>query len=173
MPINPLSANLIAPLPVQDPVAKSPRYKDDEMAGYMTDSWTAYMSQLVTTLQNTPVRIYEKGFLDQTGAIAVTSIAPGGVTAGVYRITYYTRLTTAAGTSSSLQVAFDWSDHAHTLAWTSPALTSNNVSVPMMGVLPIYSDSLSPITMAVTFSSVGSPAAIYEIYVSLEKSAVA
>jgi hypothetical protein len=107
--------------------------------------------------------------VDGAASIATTSLAPTATSAGLYRITWYFRLTQASAGTSDLQITIRWSDHGQAMGHSGPNLTSNTVTSFDTGTIMVYSDSGALITYELTYISMGGPPeAIYNLYVVIE-----
>lgn len=108
--------------------------------------------------------------LAQTGDITDGSLLINGsasVTAGLYRLSYYL-VTTAAGTSGSVKVAFTWVDLAAERTVDSATITFGTLAAPASGSLIIRAANATGIGYATTVTSpVGDPE--YALYITLER----
>lgn len=163
------------PLPLQDPIARParPEYEkkgqSDPLAGTITDSWVQYFTSQGQTVSTTAQRVQLVAERGQSASIATTDMAPGTITGGIYRIQSYIRITTAASVSSSVQLAFTFTDHGQAVTITLAAITGNTVTTTQSAVSLFYADAGTPVTYAVTYSSVGATSAVYQAYLLLEQ----
>lgn len=170
------------PIPIQDPIvniAPPPQTKDGDEPrlspkpaeqGLLTDKWALYLSDMETRINRaTSVVVTPVQLTGLHSSIAGTDMTGGGVNAGLYRISYYACLTTAAGTSSSLQVSFTWTRSGVARTLSTTAYTGNSITAPLAGSFLIFTDGASPINYSTTYASVGAPAMVYELSVTLEK----
>lgn len=161
-----------APIPLQDPIAEAPRpdWKGpgpDPKAGYCTDTWAYYLSTLTSVVSQSPNRVGLVALTAQNGSIAATDFS-GGITTGLYRVSYYVRITTPGSVSSSLTVTVGWADHGTSLTLSGTAMTGNTTATLQQYIGMIYADAGSPITYATTYASTGGTAMQYELYLALE-----
>lgn len=106
----------------------------------------------------------------QNASIATTSLpTDGDLSSGLYRVTYYARITTAAGVSSSLTVTFGWTDGAITQTHSGAAITGNTTTTWQTGSILIYVDAASPITYSASYSSNPAGAMRFNLFVTLER----
>lgn len=91
--------------------------------------------------------------------------------AGLYRVTYYLRVTTLPGTSFSLTPTLTWRDGGVSKSQTFAALTGAPGTLPtafQSNQLSVMADSGTVIALSVAYASVGSPAAIYALNATVE-----
>lgn len=161
-----------APLPVNDPIARPrrPNLNPDPLEGLVSDAWVEWFTRLNLVTNAAPGRVNPASAVTaQTASIATTDISGGALGAGLYRISYYARITTAAGTSSSLTVTLGWTESGVALGLAGTAMTGNTVTTVQSGTALLMVDSATPITYATTYASVGAPAMQYRLSVVLEQ----
>ena len=108
----------------------------------------------------------------QSASIATTSLpTDGDLSAGLYRVTYYARITTAAGVSSSLTVNFGWTDGAISQTHSGAAMTGNSNTTWQTDSILIYVDAATPISYSTTYASDAAGAMQYQLFVTLERMA--
>ena len=95
-----------APLPRSSPIVASqvdPSTGRAVLTGYISSAWDTYfqLSQ-IPRIEASPERLSTVDTGSKTAAISTTALPIGSVTAGLYRVTYYARITTAASTSRPL-----------------------------------------------------------------------
>ena len=165
----------VANMPVNDPLvyARKKNLKPgqpDENEGKMTETWIPYF-QNQNSISSTAIRQTTSpvSVSAQTASIGTTSIPTSSLSSGLYRVTYYCRITTAASVSSSLIVSFTWTDGGISCSLSSAALTGNTTSTVGTGTALINIDASSPISYATTYASVGVPAMSYSLSITLEE----
>lgn len=164
------------PIPLTDPIARprdwkrypNPRDKDPN-EGLMSQPWADYELNQGRVVEAAAVRINTVSLTEQAASIGATDVSGGNAGAGLYRLAYYTRVTTAATTSSSLTVTAGWTDGGISISQAGTALTGNTTSTYQTGSFLLYSDGASPITYATTYASVGATAMAYKLSVTLER----
>lgn len=87
-----------------------------------------------------------------TASLATTVLFTTRI-AGMYRITYYIRKTTADGVSSSLTPTFGWTDLGAPLTAPDAALTTDTSTANQSGRREVRADANSDLTIAVTYAS--------------------
>lgn len=162
------------PLPIGDRIALGRRsnYRRDEQdpqEGLVGDTWREYFTALTQTVSQGPQRVAADRLTDQAATIAATDISGGGLSAGMYRLTYYMAVTQAAGVSSSLTVTLSWTDSGIPKSQAFAAVTGNTTATIQSGTIAVEVDGSSPIRYAVAYASVGAPVMKYKISVALEQ----
>lgn len=163
------------PMPLNDPIA-NPRRRGlkadarDENEGKLSEVWIPYM-QSQNSISSTAIRQNTSpiALSAQAASIGTTSIPTSSLSSGLYRVSYYCRITTAASVSSSLIVSFTWTDGGISCSLSSAALTGNTTSTVGTGTALISIDASSPISYSTTYDSVGAPAMAYSLYITLEE----
>jgi hypothetical protein len=150
-----------APAPVLDPIAGQ--------GGTLTLPWLNYFSRLPATLYAIPSRINVVSLVSQNASIGATSFSPGVLAAGLYRVSYYARVTYAATVSSGLIVTFGWTDGGIACALASADMTGNTTATNQSGTSIIRIDKATAITYATTYVYVGVNPMEYRLDVVLEK----
>ena len=74
----------------------------------------------------------------QGASIGVTAIPTSSLASGLYRVSYYCRITTAAGVSSSLIVTFSFTDGGVACSFASAALTDRVDAEPGVKALSAH-----------------------------------
>jgi len=167
-----------APLPVQDPIA-TPRRRNlgkgeiDQFEGLITFEWLRSLGQLQTQVSQGPTRVSSERLAEQAAAIPATDISGGALNAGLYRLSYYARITQAAGVSSSLTITLSFTDGGIPQSFTFAAMTGNTTTTIQSETKVIEADANTPIRYAVAYASAGAPVMKYRLSVSLEQVQVA
>lgn len=167
-----MAANV--PMPLSDPIAR-PRNralaqgKRDASEGTLTDVWIPYFqsqnSIVATALRQAAVPVE---LSDQSASIGVTAIPADSLAPGLYRVTWYARITRAATTSSSLVVTFSWTDGGIACSTSSAALTGNTTSTSGTGSALMNIDQASPVSYSTTYGSVGATTMQHSLAIVLE-----
>lgn len=134
----------------------------------MSDPWIRYFSDMTVRLEDSPERIGLVELTAQAASIAATAIPMPGLSAGLYRVAYYARITTAATNNSSLTVTFDWQDGGVTPTWSGAAITGNTTTTVQSGTLLLLCAASSPIRYSTTYASNGATAMVYKLYITCE-----
>ena len=149
------------PIPHYDPVVKPDRF--------LTEAWERWFDQLQIIMEAAAARVGSVGLAAQSATIAATDLSDGTLDAGLYRVSYYARITQAATVSSSLTVAFDWTDGGASLSFTGAAITGNTTTTYQSESQLIHVDALSPVRYSTTYATVGATAMQYALYFTLEE----
>lgn len=161
------------PLPVHDPIA-NPRKKGitpqerDENEGRVTDAWIKWFQSGEDRLATAASIKATVELENRSASIGTTSITSNALSAGIYRLAYYARITTAASVSSSLDFTFSWVDDGVTVTTTTTSLTGNTTGTFGSGSLLIMVDNTTQVTYAATRASVGATAMIFKATFTLE-----
>jgi len=150
-----------APIPLRDPVVDANRM--------LSQAWMKYLVRLPATLYAIPSRLNGETEIAQAASIAATDISGAGLLAGLYRVSYYARVTQAATTSSSLVVTLGWTDGGVAQSYSGADMTGNTTATNQAGSVLIRVDAGQPVTYATTYGSVGGTVMQYAISVTLEK----
>lgn len=137
----------------------------------ISKEWAIYMQGSLAGPVGTSVQSYPAVRLTgQSASIPTTAIPLPSLTAGRYRLTFYARVTTVAGVSSSLIVTFGWTESGVSLIISSPALTGNTVTSVSTGTVMLEIDGGTALTYATTYAS--NPAATMQYRLSITIEAV-
>lgn len=166
-------ASINAPLPIWDPIARprdpnTPRGQRDPLEGTIPLSWIQYFTSQSQQINAAP-QSSKKIILAQSAAIATTSIPNPSSSSGAYRVSYYTRITTPATTSSSLTVTIGFTDNGVAESFSGTAITLNTVLAAQTNTYLIFSDAAAPITYSTAYASVGATPMQYKLMVVLEQ----
>lgn len=144
-----------------------------EQVGKPSKSFLIYMRDQRADLESAP-SAFEPVALTSQGASIVTTALPtdGDLSAGLYRVTWYQRITTVAGVSSSLTVAFGWTDGTVAQSHAGAAMTGNTTATWQSGTFLLRTDAASPITYATTYVSNAAGVMRYALYLTLERVAL-
>ena len=149
------------PMPARDAMT-------DPQTGLIRRTWQVWLRNLTTTVNDAPVRIQTVSVSGQAASISTTSIPASSLSAGLYRVTWYLRITTAAATSSSVTVSLGWTDDTVTMSLSGAAVTGNTTTTSQTGTALLSVDNASPVTYTTSYTSVGTPAMQYALDLTLE-----
>jgi hypothetical protein len=116
-----------------------------------------------------PARLRTVTLTEQAAAIGLTSIPVGTVSAGLYRINWYARVTRPATTSSSLTVTFGWTESGQNVTLSSAALTGNTTTTVQSGIVLLRIDAGTPITYSTAYASSGGTSMAYRLDLVVEQ----
>ncbi len=121
---------------------------------FIAKSWLLYLQDaLAARVQQAPAILTSVALTNQSASIGATPIPLRSVSAGLYRVSYYLRITTAAAVSSSATVTLTWTESGVALTLSGAALTTNTTASVQTGTFLIQSDANAPISYAVTYAS--------------------
>jgi hypothetical protein len=142
-----------------------------DQEGKLTRRWYIWLFNFwlhVKTLVGVIGAVYSK--TNQTATIAAATIA--SITqAGIYRVSYYIRVTTIPTTSFSLTVTIGWRDGAVTKSQAFAALTGAPGALAtafQSGSLPIRCDSGTLVTISIAYASVGATSMVFGVDAPVE-----
>lgn len=150
------------PIPSRDPVV-------DNKTGLITRTWQVYFRNLRTDIDSAPASLHQVALTAQTASIAATAVPSDVLTAGLYRVSWYARITRAATTSSSLTVTIGWTEQGTPLTVSGAAVTGNTTTTVQNATQVLQIDGSTPITYATTYASTGATTMAYELTVLLEQ----
>lgn len=124
------------------------------------------LSNVVNTASRSQGAVVQSA--DQTGAVAtVTALVTPDT--GMYRFSWYIRVTQAATVSSSATVTLNWTDGGVACSHTFTAVTNNITTVPTGGSLPLFAaDDGTTISYSVAYASVGATPMKYQVSAIVE-----
>lgn len=147
--------------------------QEDLIAGKkLAPRWYIFFRGLTQTVDQGPTRVGNPVELaSQDTSIGVTPITSETLSAGLYRVTYYLRVTTADGTSSSIQLSLAWDDTGVSCTHAFTALTNDTVTLPASESFTLNLTQ-PPLTYSTTYAS-NTPAKMkYALSIVLESMAV-
>ncbi len=160
-------AGQLPPLPAGTPLVQ--KAAPGIPFGMITNPWVKYLQlSLVPAVESAPQAAIVKTLTTQNASIGTTPFALGSVPAGLYRVSYYARVTTAAATSSSLTVTLSWTDGAVPCAFSGAALTSNTTASIQSNTILIRSDAAGAINYATTYASNAAGQMVYRLDLIVE-----
>jgi Mg/Co/Ni transporter MgtE len=152
----------LAPFPLRTPVT-------DEPKRILSRPWVAWMTDLVQKVDKDPPMVSSVALTTQAASISATTFVRDTSPAGLYRVSYFTRITRAATTSSSLTVAMGAVNGAVTVSQSGAAVTGNTTSTVQSGSFHFQSDAGTALTYTVTYASSGGTTMQYGLWMSVER----
>jgi hypothetical protein len=120
----------------------------------LSSDWTRWMLALWGTVSAQPIVIGTRlNLTKQNAAIPQTAFPSPALRGGLYRITWYVRITTPDPVSSSVALTIGFSDSGLALTIPIPALTGNTVLSVLSGTTIVFSDQATAMTYATTYAS--------------------
>lgn len=127
-----------------------------------------WLLSLTTRIQASPNVQNTVALTAQAAAIGSTAVSVGTVAAGVYRLTFYARITTPASVSSSLTVNFGWTDGGVSCSKASVAITGNTTTTVGSESFLMRADQATALNYSTTYAAVGTPMQ-YALTVTIEQ----
>ena len=156
-----MSTATIAPPPLGNDV--------DSKGGTMTQNWADWIViSLLGRLQKCPTMQGSVSLTNQNASVALTPFNLKTVNAGIYRVGWTARVTTAAAVNSSLSVTIGYSRLGIACTQTSSTLATNATNLPGSGIFTFHVDGNTPIEYQTTYASTGVPAMVYELDLTCE-----
>lgn len=138
--------------------------------GLVTFNFLTRWNDLVKRLQSAAYNVAPPVALsDQHASIVATPVTTATLAAGLYRVSWYARVTTPDGVSSSLTVTLGWTEGSQALTLSGVAITGDAVTSVQSGMAFLRIDNGSPITYATTYASNTPNKMRYELTVNLER----
>ena len=131
--------------------------------------WIDWFTALTLRLDTQTQALNTVELSAQQASIGTTAIPLDVLSTGLYRITYYTRITTPATVSSSLIITLGWTDGSVSCTSSGAAVTGNTVSTVQGGTIMVRNDQASPLTYATTYASVGATPMQYALDILVEQ----
>ena len=152
----------ISPVPHQTTLA--------EAQGRMTLPWVNWCNDVRNALNvGTLVLNTAPALTAQSASIGATAVPLPTLTEGLYRVSWYFRVTTVDAVSSSLRLTIGHTDGAVACTQATAAYTGNVVTAPQSGVFLVRADAGSSITYATTYASNTPGQMIYALSVAIEQ----
>jgi hypothetical protein len=140
-----------------------------EAGNLLSRFWVRYLQSVVNITNNAARKLVAVSKTGQTAAISATALETGTLDPGVYRVGYTARITTAAGTSSSLTTTVTWTDGSVAQTQAGAAMTGNTTATQQNNTMLIHIDKGAAINYATTYATSGAPAMQYSLYVLAEQ----
>jgi hypothetical protein len=157
--------NTIAPINAQTPIAEDAK---GNPLGYISRYFRQWLLAITTQLQSF-VPTYPSLSLTGQAASLVTTTAYATTAAGLYRVSYYVRITQAATVNSSLTVTLGWLESTVALSQAFAAVTGNTIATIQSGSILVRADAESDLTVSTVYASAGATPMQYRIDVSVER----
>jgi len=120
-------------------------------------------AESASSLLSTPVEL-----TNQSATIATTAIPLPALTAGLYVMRYYARITVADGVSSSLTVTLGWTESAQALTFSGAAMTGDTVTTVQSNTIMVQVDANTSLRYSTVYAS-NTPAKMrYRLSVTVE-----
>lgn len=165
--------SLTSPFPYETPV--SPETIDrstgkKSRSPYFSQEHIDWWLEQQQRTERSPERIGAVTLTGQNASISATPVPMPDLSAGLYRVSVFARVTTVATTSSSLTIAIGFTQGGVSCTLTLAAMTGNlvtTINAPFTAL--IESDANAPITYTVTYASNGAGEMVYTLSVAVEQ----
>jgi hypothetical protein len=154
----------LPPIPWRAPVI--PGDLKDRLIG--RDAWAQWFLAVQRAIDSAPLTVGTPTALTAQGAALPATTVVVAPSAGLYRVSFYARLTRAAGVSSSLQTFVTWTDGGVSRTKQGAAVTSNLVAGFDTQIVLVQADQGTPIQIGTLYSSSGSPTMQYALTAQVE-----
>ena len=152
----------LAPFPIRTGVTMDP-------TRLLTRPWVAWLTELVQKVDNDPTIVSSVSLTGKSASISATTFTRALSAAGVYRIGYFARITTAASTSGSLTVTIGGVNGGVTCSLAGSAITGNTTTTVQSGNVYLQSDASTNLTYTTTYASSGGTAMVYSLWMTVER----
>lgn len=156
------------PPPVGAFVTQGPSLGDKGApAAKPSDSYLRWWFQVAEALGKAMTVSDALSLISQHAAIGATPIGAGSVAGGIYRVSWGARITTPAGTSSSLTVKIQATQGGVALTFPFTAITGNTTDSAGTGEVEVRVDAGTLPKVLTEYLSVGIPAMQYALDASV------
>lgn len=138
----------------------------------LSRQWERWFALVEAAFKQSRTKLGELVLTGQSAALAQTAIPTPRLVASRYRVMYYTRVTQAATTSSSLTVTIHWTDGGVACSRAAAAMTGNTTSTTSGGQnhsVLVEADPGSTIDVSTAYASVGATPMLYKLYAVVEE----
>lgn len=135
--------------------------------GLITSFFRFRWQQLISGFQLTP-DVASISLKALSAALGLTN-AFVSTQSGLYRLQYYLRVMSPDGVSSSVQLTIGWTESGYGLTLAEPALTSDSINLPQVGIVLLPLDAASPLTIQTAYSSNTPNKMLYELLLTVEQ----
>lgn len=135
---------------------------------FLRQEWVRWLQSIKDAIDAAAQKIGAVSLTAQGAAIALTAISTPTLTAGLYRVDTYARITRAATVSSSLTVTVRWTDGGVAQSFTNTAITGNTTGTSQQRVFMVRADEGTTITYETAYASSGATSMQYGLDIRLE-----
>lgn len=137
------------------PVPRDSQVLQGSIKDKIFKTWDDWFQQIARLLGLSPAVVGTVSLTEQSASVSATAIATPELSAGLYRLTYYQRVTRAATSSSSLQTTIGWTDGGVACMVSGAAMTGNTTSTTQSDCLTVQVDKATSVTYTLTYASLG------------------
>lgn len=165
--------------PLDQPITemRKPAHAWDQFrpSGLVTQVWSYFFRWTQSLLTVAPQVIGTVLLTTQSAAISATTIPTTfpalpneRLLPGLYRVSYYARITRAASTSSELIVSIRWVDGGVTITLPGATITANTTSTIQTNTYLVRVDSETQLSYLTSYTSVGGTTMQYRLDIRVE-----
>lgn len=141
--------------------------------GYITPTWLRwFVLTLLGQVNKTAIVIGLVSKTGQTASLPTTGVPLPALSSGLYRVSWYQRVTTPDGVSSSLTTTISWTESGVALSSSGAAMTGDTTTTTQSGSLMIRIDGSTAISYATTYASNTPAKMTYRLDVTVEQMGV-
>ena len=137
--------------------------------GVVTPAWRDWLTRVWQRLNAVPVVTLRARQTAQDAAISPAAVLVTLPETGLYRATWYARVSRAATVSSSLQFTLGWTDGGVACTQVGAALTGNTTATHESASVTFLADKGTDVTLAAAYASSGATAMQFDYAVALEQ----
>lgn len=134
----------------------------------ITYRWAIFFDALLQTVNQQPTRIDSVVIEASDASIGATGLALGTTSQGLFRVSWFLRIVTPAGVSSSATLAFRGTDGGVNYVQAGAAVTGNTTATVQSGTFLMRRDQGTALTYEVAYASVGGPAMAFDLQIIVE-----
>lgn len=165
-----MAGSPIPAMPLTSRVVDPPINKQDLTGGWtLARSWVQWLNTLAQAVQSTSPLLRTVSLSAQAASLAPTPVPSVTTVTGIYRLSYFTRITQAATTASSLTVTLGWVTGGQPCTVVGAALVANTVTTNQSGVVVVTADQATSFTYSTSYSSTGATPMQYALTVTVER----
>ena len=142
-----------------------------DRGGFITPPWYVYFREQGQAIAAAPSAVISPVLAsDQAAAITTTPLPTESLAPGLYRVSYYLRITQEATVSSSVALTITWTDEGTAMSHTFDAIVDGIVTDHQSDSLPLLEiDQASPVSYSTSYASAGATDMEYKLVVFLER----
>ena len=149
-------------------IAPFPRGTVVDAGRRLAADWTLWLSSLLDRVNLAPYQQQRVELSAQGAAITTTAIPTPVLSGGLYRVTYFLRITRAGTVSSSATVTIGATDNSVAYTFAFAALTGNTTATVQTGTMLLRVDAATSVSYAIAYASAGATSMQFSLDVELE-----
>lgn len=136
--------------------------------GVLTNDGVDYLLSLGNDVNQTTRRLTSVNLVLQQAAIGTTPIPLGALAGGLYRVTFYLRITQPGTVSSSAQVTLGWTDGGVVMSKTFANVNGNLTTSFDTDTILVENDQALALTYAIAYASAGATPMQFKLRIVIE-----